>query len=222
MAVIVEFHVNSFYAIVLLVLSIKRTGLIMKATKIFATFVSVLASAILFAGCTGLIHKQSVDMSALSKVDDKAFMNALSTIGIDESDVDVMTDTSFKFTDNDTDYKVVINLDATSDKMNRYSYTQCADEATARSLFDYYYDKCSYVFDTKEFNGSCNHEVSSNYAYVLIDGTYNNDSDNTYTPYHNAIYLKEDTVIVAVANDYGLSVNKEINDFLKALGYPHP
>ncbi|MBR3340164.1 MAG: hypothetical protein IKG30_00965 [Clostridiales bacterium] len=194
----------------------------MKAAKLFATGVSVLASAILLAGCAGLMQKKSVDMQSLRKVDDKAFINALGTIGIDESDVDIMSDTSFKFTDYDKDFATVINLDATSDKMNRYSFTLCADKATARALFDYYYNKCSYVFDAKEFTGVSSHEVNGNDAYVLIDGTYDNKSDNTYTPYHNAIYLKDDTVIVAIANDYGLTVNKEINDFLKALGYPHP
>ena len=76
----------------------------MKAAKLFATGVSVLASAILLAGCAGLMQKKSVDMQSHRKVDDKAFINALGTIGIDESDVDIMSDTSFKFTDYDKDF----------------------------------------------------------------------------------------------------------------------
>ena len=194
----------------------------MKATKIIATGALFLASAILFAGCAGITHEPKVDMSALPAIDDSAFINALTSIGIDESDVDIMMDTSFKFTDNDTYFAVVINLDATSEKENHYIYTQCADETTAKALFDYYYVNYDKIFDAREFSGISSHEIGSNYAYVLINGTYDNNSTNTFTPYHNALYLKEDTVIVVTASDYEFFVAKEINDFFNALGYPHP
>ena len=107
----------------------------------------------LFAGCAGITHEPKVDMSVLPVVDDAAFLNALNSIGIEEADVRTMSDTSFSFSDNDTDYKVVINLDATSEKNNQFSYSQCADEKTARELFDYYYDNYDHLFDAEEFSG---------------------------------------------------------------------
>lgn len=194
----------------------------MKFSKIIATASSVLAVALLFAGCAGITHEPKVDMASLSKVDDTAFLDALNAIGIERSDVQSMVDTSFSFTDSNTEYEVLINLDVTSDKNNQYSYTKCADESTAKELFDYYYDNYDHIFDAKEFSGISSHETGSNYAYVLIDGRYDNKESNTYTPYHDALYLKEDTVIVVIASDYELSIEKEVNDFLNALGYPHP
>ena len=194
----------------------------MKFSKIIATASSVLAVALLFAGCAGITHEPKVDMTSLSKVDDTAFLDALNAIGIERSDVQSMVDTSFSFTDSNTEYEVLINLDVTSDKNTQYSYTKCADESTAKELFDYYYDNYDHIFDAKEFSGISSHETGSNYAYVLIDGRYDNKESNTYTPYHDALYLKEDTVIVVIASDYELSIEKEVNDFLNALGYPHP
>ena len=79
-----------------------------------------------------------------------------------------------------------------------------------------------HIFDAKEFSGISSHEVGSNTAYVLIDGRFDNEGANTYTPYHDAVFLKGDTVIVVIASDYVLSIEKEVNDFLNALGYPHP
>jgi hypothetical protein len=194
----------------------------MKASDIVLTGASILTAAMLFAGCAGITHEPKVDMSALPVVDDAAFLNALNSIGIEEADVRTMADTSFSFSDNDTDYKVVINLDATSEKNNQFSYSQCADEKTARELFDYYYDNYDHLFDAEEFSGISSHEIGSDSAYVLIDGRCDNNTTNTYTPYHDAIFLKGDTVMVVVASDYDIITEKEINDFLKALGYPHP
>ena len=194
----------------------------MKAADIVLTGASILSAAMLFAGCAGITHEPKVDMSALPVVDDAAFSSALYAIGIEDSDVNVMEDTSFSFSDNDTDYKVMIHLDATSEKNNQFSYSHCADEKTARELFDYYYDNYDHIFDAEDFSGISSHETGSDSAYVLIDGRCDNNATNTYTPYHDAIFLKGDTVIVVVASDYDPLTEKEINDFLKALGYPHP
>ena len=104
-----------------------------------ATGASFLAAAMLFAGCAGVTHEPKVDMAAQADIDDAAFTAALEKIGVDESYLDVMTDTSFSFAGDSTDFEVIINIDATSDKENQYSYTKCVDEATAKALFDFYY-----------------------------------------------------------------------------------
>ncbi len=194
----------------------------MRSSKILITGASVIAASILFAGCAGITHEPKVDMSSLNAVDDMAFLNALEAIGIDKSDAEVMADTSFSFADDDTDFEVIINIDATSEKDNQFSYTHCVDEKTAKALFDYYYSDYDRVFDAKDFSGISSHEVGNNFAYVLIDGRYDDMITKTYTPYHDAIFLRGDTVIVAIASDYDFSVEKEVNEFLDALGYPHP
>ena len=140
----------------------------MKVSRIVAAGASVLASVVLFTGCAGITHEPKVDMSALSPVDDETFFNALKTIGIDDSDIQSMVDTSFSFTDSDTEYEIVINLNATSEKNNQYSYTRCADEATAKKLFEYYYDNYDHVFDAKEFSFCCESSVKYVFAIFFI------------------------------------------------------
>lgn len=194
----------------------------MNTSKLMATGASFLAAAMLFAGCAGVTHEPKVDMAAQADIDDGAFMAALEKIGVDNSDIDVMTDTSFSFTGDSTDFEVIVNIDAISGRENQYSYTKCVDEETAKALFDFYYADYDSVFDSKNFSGISSHEVGSNTAYILIDGRYDDQIAGTYTPYHDAIFLKGDTVIVAIASDYDLTIEKEVNDFLDTLGYPHP
>lgn len=194
----------------------------MKTSKLTTALASLLAAATLFTGCAGITHEPKVDMSTLKEVKDQDFLDALEAIGVDNSDISVMADTSFSFKGDDADFEVIVNLDATSEKDNQYSFTRCVDEETAKALFDYYYDDYDHIFDNKDFSGISSHEVNDTTAYILIDGRYDDKNANTYTPYHDAIYLLGDTVIVAIASDYDLSIEKEVNDFLDALGYPHP
>ena len=194
----------------------------MKTSKIMTAGASFLAAAMLFAGCAGVTHEPKVDMAAQADLSDADFLEELEKIGVYNSYVEVMADTSFSFAGDSTDFEVIVNIDAISDKENQYSYTKCVDEATAKALFDFYYADYEGIFDSKNFSGISSHEVGSNTAYVLIDGRYDDKIANTYTPYHDAIYLKGDTVIVAISSDYDLTIEKEVNDFLDALGYPHP
>lgn len=182
----------------------------------------ILASVLLFAGCEGVTHEPKVDVASLNDVSMEDFYSALSTVGVDESDTQLLENTTFTFSEDDTEYDVIYAIDASSDTENFYSYTKCVDEATAKALFDYYYSGYTFLFDSKDFSGIQSHEVGGNTAYLLIDGRYDEKSSNTYTPYHDALFLKGDTVVVAMASDYDLSIEKEVNNFLDALGYPHP
>lgn len=194
----------------------------MKISKALTSGILLVASAVLFAGCAGITHEPKVDMDSLKDIDRSDFYKALESINIDESETDVMENTSFSFAGKSKEYEIECNIDARSDNDNTYSYTKCVDEATAKSLFEYYYDDYDHIFDSKDFSGIKSYEVGDNTAYILIDGRFDDSSSNTYTPYHDAIFLKGDTVIVAIASDYDLSIEKEVNDFLNALGYPHP
>ena len=194
----------------------------MKTSKLTVTGALVLTAATLFAGCAGVTHEPKVDVSTLKDITETEFFAALDKVGVSESDADVMEDTSFSFNGSDRDYDVEYNVDAVSEVGNYYSYTRCVDEATAKDLFDYYYSDYSGILDDKDFSGIKSYEIGTNTAYLLIDGRYDDKINNTYTPYHDAIYLKGNTVIIVTAADYDLSIEKEVNTFLDALGYPHP
>ncbi|MCR5327695.1 MAG: hypothetical protein K6E12_02415 [Saccharofermentans sp.] len=194
----------------------------MKSTKFLTAGSMILASVMLFAGCAGITHEPEVDVDSLKEIDEEDFFKALEAIGIEESDTEIMEDSSFSFSGEDIDYEVEYCIDAYADNENYYSYVRCVDEDTAMALFEYYYSDYKDVFDAKDFSGISSHEVGSNTAYVLIDGRYDDKAANTYTPYHDAIFLKGDTLVIAIASDYDLSIEKEVNTFLDALGYPHP
>ena len=194
----------------------------MELSKSKTTGALIIAAAMLFTGCEGITHEPAVDVSSLKAVDENDFFNALAAIGIEKSDAKIMEDTCFTFTGYDTEYNVIYDIDANSDNKNFYSFVKCEDEATAKALFEYYYDGYTYLFDSKDFSGIKSTEIGENTAYLLIDGRYDDKASDTYTPYHDALYLKNDTVIVAMASDYDLAIEKEVNNFLDALGYPHP
>ena len=194
----------------------------MKSTKLMMAGAMALATTTLFAGCAGVTHEPKVDVSSLKTVSENDFLTALDKIGVSDANIDIMEDTSFSFNDDDTDFEVEYNIDAVADNDNYYSYTRCVDEATAKALFEYYYNDYKYLFDSKEFSGIQSHEIGDNTGYLLIDGRYDDKSAGTYTPYHDAIFLKGDTVVFAMASDYDVAIEKEVNHFLDALGYPHP
>lgn len=194
----------------------------MNTGKFITAGASLVAGAMLFTGCAGITHEPKVDVSSLADIDEDDFYKALKAIDIDEDDVAVMSDTFLSFESDDDEFEIIIDLTAESSNGNFYSYTQCADEATAKALFEYYYQDYKYVFDDKDFSGISSHEVGDDTAYVLIDGRLDNDILKEYTPYHDALFLKGDVVIFAMASDYEASIEKEVNVFLDALEYPHP
>ena len=196
----------------------------MKSTKFITTVSSVLAVSVFFSGCAGITHEPSVDVSSLPVVSEENFYNALSSIGIADTDTSVIEDSSFTFSESDIEFDVIINIDGTSVNSNEYSYTRCVDEETAKALFDYYYEEYEPVFDMKEFSGISSHESGEDYGYILIDGRVDSEENgiSIYTPYHDAIFLKGDTVIVAIASDYEKHIEDEVDKLLDSIGYPHP
>ena len=163
-----------------------------------------------------------VNVNALRYISEEDFFIALESIGIQKSDTDCMYDTSFSFNDDDTDFEVKYCIDAYADNENYFSYARCADEATAKALFHYYFDDYVYLFDSKDFSGIKSYELGDNTGYLLIDGIYDDTVSGTYTPYHDAIFLKGDTVIFVMASDYDSAIEQEVDAFLDALEYPHP
>ena len=157
-----------------------------------------------------------------NRISEEDFFSALEYIGINKSETEIMENTSFSFEGDDADFKIDFCIDAYSDNDNYYGFTRCVDEATAKNLFDYYYSDYEYVFYNKDFNGTSSHEVNSTTAFVLVDGVIENRNNNTYTPYHDAIFLYGNTVIIVMASDDNSALEKEVDDFLDVLGYPHP
>lgn len=188
----------------------------MKASKLKATGALVLAAAMFFTGCSKVKEEPPVELASLKVADETSFYAALSGIDIAESDTNVMENTAFKFTNSDAQFEVIISIDTKSDIGNVYSYTRCKDEATARALFDYYFYTYSSVLESENFAGAKGYKILENHAYLLISGVCDN------MPYHDALYLLGDTVVVAFEGAGDPANKKEIDTFLGALGYPAP
>ncbi|MBQ6303796.1 MAG: hypothetical protein IJK83_07200 [Clostridiales bacterium] len=194
----------------------------MRYSKLWATGTSIIAAALLFAGCEGVTYEPEVDVASLKTVSEQDFFNALKSINIEEDETTTMKDTSFSFEGESEEYPIIFTIDVYSVSDNFFAYTHCADEKTAKDLFSYYYDQYDDVFESPDFSGIKSYNVGENTGYILIDGRRDNKEERSYLPYHDALFLKGDTVIVAVASDYQLDIEKEVDDFLDHLGYPHP
>ena len=194
----------------------------MKTSKLLTTGSIILLAAMLFAGCEGITHEPKVDMASLKPVTQEDFTSALKSINVDDSQISSLDNTSFSFEGDSKEYEIVCNIDASSPSNNYYAYAKCVDAKTAKELCDYYYDLYDDVFDAADFSGIKSYETGTDTGYILIDGRLDDKKNNSYTPYHDAIYLKDDTVIVAMASDYDVAIEKEVNTFLEAIGYPHP
>ena len=188
----------------------------MKASKLKATGALVLAAAMLLSGCSRVKEEPPVELASLKVADETSFYAALSEIDITEADTNVMENTAFKFTNSDAQFEVIISIDTKSDIGNVYSYTRCKDETTARALFDYYFYTYSPVLESDDFAGAKGYKVLENHAYLLISGVCDN------MPYHDALYLLGDTVVVAFEGAGDPANKKEIDTFLESLGYPAP
>ena len=58
----------------------------MRYSKLWATGTSIIAAALLFAGCEGVTYEPEVDVASLKTVSEQDFFNALKSINIEEDE----------------------------------------------------------------------------------------------------------------------------------------
>ena len=86
---------------------------------------------------------------------------------------------------------------------------------------DRFYDSYQDMMDDKDFDGRTPSRLTDDQGYILLNGESHSDDffdDDVY----GGIFCKEDVVvIVLVRSDRDRDIDT-INEFLRAIGYPHP
>lgn len=150
--------------------------------------------------------------------DEKTFKNALEDVFDLEEDDDYYVyedddtwiddcDTSIYAYDSDC-YLVFLEFD---DPEDAYDYFE-----------DVYYDDFEDMIKDKDFDGrykmSANEKSST--GYITFDGDA--DSDFADDDIYGGIYCKDGILVIAMAWSDKNSDKEDINEFLKAIGYPKP
>jgi len=170
----------------------------------------------------GLYSFINYEFHFFNKITDEIFIEALETVGIKESDITVYEDTYFYYKDKDSAFSVIVMASAKSYKGNEYFFARCVDVETAKKLFEYHYNSYDIEFEGPNFTGDCNYYVGKDTAYLIINGEHNDKFADVITPYHDAIFRKDNVVVIAKTNLNYPDAEIEVDEFLDAIGYPHP
>lgn len=146
-------------------------------------------------------------------VDKKTFKSALEDVaGFDEDDIYDFKD-YYDGAEHDLDC---------SDGRIRYEYIQFEDNEAAMDYFeDYWYDDYEDMVDDGDFSGRRSSVITNTSAYILVNGE--SDSDDFFDDdIYGGFFCKEDTVVlVYTVSDRDRDI-EAVNEFLSAIGYPHP
>ena len=103
-----------------------------------------------------------------------------------------------------------------------YEWIQFDSNSHAMDFFeDHFYDDYEDMMDDKDFDGRTSSRLTDTEGYILLNGEC--DGDGTFDDdLYGGIYCKEDVVvIVLVRSDRDRDI-ETVNEFLSAIGYPHP
>ena len=170
----------------------------------------------------GLYSFLDYQFDFFKKINDEIFIQALETIGVKESAIEVYEHTHFIYHDDDTAFSVIVMVSAKTYKGNTYFFARCVDVETAKDLFEYHYNSYEGAFDSPNFTGVTSHDVRDDTAYLIFNGELNDKFADVTTPYHDAIFRKDNVVIIVKTNMNYPDAEQEVDEFLDALGYPHP
>lgn len=170
----------------------------------------------------GLYSFINYEFHFFNKITDEIFIEALETVGIKESAITVFEDTYFYYKDKDSAFSVIVMASAKSYKGNEYFFARCIDVETAKKLFEYHYNSYDIDFEGPNFTGDCSYYVGKDTAYLIINGEHNDKFADVITPYHDAIFRKDNVVVIAKTNLNYPDAEIEVDEFLDVIGYPHP
>jgi len=113
------------------------------------------------------------------------------------------------------------DLDCWDDNI-RYEYIQFEDNEAAMEFFDdYYYDGFEDMIEDGDFEGRRSSAHSNTSAYILVNGE--SDSDDFFDDdIYGGFFCKEDTVVIVYAISDRDRDMEAVDEFLSAIGYPHP
>ena len=190
--------------------------------KLFAIVIICTLSLASFAGCAFKASEPTVDMSTFTDCGEETFIKALETVGIPKEKHTIHREHAFNFPDDQTEYIYEYCLEATADNENYFAYVRCSEEATAKLLFNHFYNKYKDVWAAKGFRGAYSENSGETTGYVLIKGKLNESDGKTYTAYHDALYFKGKTVIIMMASDNRSDIERQIDNLCKEIGCEHP
>ena len=190
--------------------------------KIFALLTACVMAVAALTGCSLRQKEPEVDMSAFTVCGEDKFISALETVGIPREKHKIHKDHKIKFVDEETAYTYEYCLEATADNENYFCYVRCTDEVMAKSLFEHFYANYKDVWSNKGFRGAHSDGMSGTAGYVLISGRLSESDGKTYTAYHDALYLKDKTVILMMASDYRSDIERQIDNLCKEIGWQNP
>lgn len=119
----------------------------------------------------------------------------------------------------DTKHEVYAN-----DGNCRYAFIEFDDAEDAFDYFEDIYDEFEDTIEDKDFDGNYKKglvEGSSASGYILVNG----DSDNSEFidgKCYGGIFLKENTIVIVMANSNKSKDMDKIDAMLNAIGYPKP
>ena len=104
----------------------------------------------------------------------------------------------------------------------RYEYIQFEDNEAAMDFFDdYYYEDFQDMVDDHDFSGTRFSSHTNTSAYIIINGE--SDSDDFFDDdIYGGFFCKEDTVVLVYAISDRQRDMDAVDEFLSAIGYPHP
>lgn len=105
----------------------------------------------------------------------------------------------------------------------RYAFIEFEDVDDAKDYFEDIYDEFEDTIKDDDFKGSYKKAYSDSSAtgYILVDGDSDND-DFMDGKCYGGIFLKENTIVVVMANSNKSSDMDDIDAMLSAIGYPKP
>lgn len=175
----------------------------MKNCKKILSVILVASMAFSLAGCSSI--------KAISKKD---FKNALKELKLDDD----IIDRDYKDSKDDMEYSAYA-----FDDDQYYMFYQFEDAEAAHDYFeDEIYDDAKDAKEDKEIDGKFKMKLSKTSGYVIINGE--NDGDDIWEAdyLYGGFYLKDDIIVVAMTTSDKKSDIKDVQAFLKEIGYPKP
>lgn len=181
----------------------------MKNCKKILSAILVATMALSLVGCSS--------MKAIGKKD---FKNALKELKLDDDMREIEEESDLEwygYDDDDIEYYA-----SAYDDEQYYLFIQFEDTEAAHDYFeDEFYDDVMDMKEDKDFDGKLKTKLSKSSGYIILNGESDSKGFGKGDIY-GGIYFKDNVIVVALANSNKKSDIKDINAFLKAIGYPKP
>lgn len=175
----------------------------MKSFKKFMSVALVASMALSFTGC-------GKSFKAINKKD---FEKGLKAIKLDDDMLEYEDESVSSFLYDDAEYAAMATDD---DQM--YMFIEFEDEEAAKECFEEeFYEDLEDALEDEEFDGKESHKLKKTSGYIIINGDNEEEGD-----VYGGIYLKDNIMVVALAHSTKKSDKKDVDAFLKEIGYPKP